>query len=74
MTVLQGGAQGAIQGWGLCYSGAQPIWNCEYTGNTMVRSNGIALVDNSLKGTKAFEPPLSHIPTFGAILSHFLFT
>jgi hypothetical protein len=47
----EGGPQGAIQGWGLCYSGPQPIWDCEYTGNTMVRSNGIALTDNSLKGT-----------------------
>ena len=47
----EGESQGAIQGWGLCYSGAQPNWGCEYTGNTMVRSNGIALIDNALKGT-----------------------
>jgi len=40
------GGRGAIMGFGLCYNGAQPMWACEYTGNEMIRSNGITLVDS----------------------------
>ena len=38
--------RGALMGFGLCYQGPQPMWACEYSGNTMVRSNGIALTDS----------------------------
>jgi hypothetical protein len=40
------GGRGAIMGFGLCYGRPQPMWACEYTGNSMVRSNGITLVDS----------------------------
>ena len=45
---VQGGApgNGAIEAFGLCYGGAQPMFNAEYTGNHMVRSNGISLTDS----------------------------
>ena len=36
---------GALEGFGLCYNGPQPLWMAEYSGNTMVRSNGITLKD-----------------------------
>lgn len=37
---------GALEGFGLCYNGPEPLWMAEYTGNTFVRSNGIALKDS----------------------------
>ena len=39
------GGRGAIGGFGLCYHGTQPLWNAEYTGNLLARSNGITLAD-----------------------------
>lgn len=40
---------GALEGFGLCYgsNGVEPLFFCEYTGNTMVRSNGITLHDTN---------------------------
>jgi hypothetical protein len=37
---------GAIEGFGLCYNGPEPMWMAEYSGNTLVRSNGVALMDS----------------------------
>ena len=36
---------GALEAFGLCYNGPQPMWMAEYTGNHMLRSNGISLKD-----------------------------
>jgi hypothetical protein len=36
---------GALEAFGLCYNGPQPLWMAEYTGNTLIRSNGISLKD-----------------------------
>ena len=43
MNVQQG--RGAIMGTGCCYNGPQPVWQAEYTGNQLTRSNGITLYD-----------------------------
>lgn len=37
---------GALESFGLCYNGSEPLWMAEYSGNALVRSNGIALKDS----------------------------
>jgi len=41
------GGDGALEGFGLCYGQGQPLLFAEYTGNQLVRSNGISLKDVS---------------------------
>jgi hypothetical protein len=41
----------ALEAFGLCYNGPQPMWMAEYSGNAMVRSNGIALKDSVVSNT-----------------------
>ena len=36
---------------GACYNGPGPVWFTEFTGNTMVRSDGIALLDQQHFGS-----------------------
>jgi hypothetical protein len=46
-NVLNGGNVGnaSVGAYGACYNGPGTVWFTEYTGNVMVRSDGIALLD-----------------------------
>lgn len=52
LTAYSGTVDGTVTGFGLCYGGMpQPLFFAEYTGNTMTRSNGISIHDDSPDGT-----------------------
>jgi hypothetical protein len=47
-NVRAGGNVGnaSVGAYGACYNGHGPVWYTEFTGNTMVRSDGISLLDH----------------------------
>lgn len=49
-NVRNGGNVGnaSVGAYGACYNGHGPVWFTEFTGNTMVRSDGISLLDNQI--------------------------
>ena len=61
------GGRGAIMGFGLCYGGPQPLWNAEYTGNLLARSNGVTLTDstaaNSICNASTYPGPFTRWQT-----------
>lgn len=49
---------GALEGFGLCYGQAQPLFFAEYYGNNMVNSSGITLHDNVNPKCPGYGGPL----------------
>lgn len=54
---------GALESFGLCYNGPEPMWMSEYEGNHLVRSNGISLkddvVDTALCNASSYGGPFT---------------
>jgi hypothetical protein len=69
-NVRAGGNVGnaSVGAYGACYNGHGPVWFTEFTGNDMIRSDGISLLDNQINPA---HPP-SYIKACPSYFGHYI--
>ena len=67
-NVRNGGNVGnaSVGAYGACYNGPGAVWYTEFTGNTQLRSDGIAFEDQQV-GRNAREKRSHHCPVAGTV-------